>query len=598
MYYCRVGEELCWCYAFIGEKLRVRVDSLPSPPGSPLECSEEYNGLEVQRTTSTPSALAPDAFATPQKEASSQVAPRQITFSATQFDEETSDDEDSLDRDIKEFLVGDSISILKEGTVVMTQVIGRIVGKASKKVRKYVTTGHGTVAAIEVVRESEVVDESPNFLSDEEDAEAADGRNPSAVFATATSVTGVNEGFTIELSEQKSAPMSVLWKLFNNPKYRGGFLARSLFCEAAKEKDTKVLPSPWTGGTSLKATNNDKKMQEQEWLGWTENAVVNEWVRKRVFSIIVANPRPGLTVTWKGRSTQMAIHGVASIVVTESHRCRIAHLASDPKAKLLISLIYGPKADRSDVEDHDLRVTQLWTEVASEFVNAASWTPYADMALQIYSDIDVTMCPAPPGLDAATIKEIWMTLRTDWSRIQVAINSKTGASVLATGSVYDNVWNHFINGQKMVFAHKISAMYCFELWDVTNRQSGLPQWCNRTLPAGSGVSAGVEIGDSSMSSISSTPKSKSGTHVKEKGETTHVDSAARLCSLVETLVQSSNIAGSAVRKFEVLGAELRALQTAHDLTPDGDPMKPEIIERIRTCTRQLLSSRSSPLSPA
>jgi hypothetical protein len=353
------------------------------------------------------------------------------------------------------------------------------------------------------------------------------------------------------------------------------------------------LPSPWTGGTSLKSTITDKRTQEQEWLGWTENPIVNEWVRKRVFSIIIANPRPGLNVTWKGRSTQMAIHGEASIVVTESHRCRIAHLASDPKAKLLISLIYGPKPDRTDVEDHDLRVAQLWNEVANDFVNAASWTPFADMALNIYSDIDVTVCPAPPGLDAATIKEIWMSLRTDWSRIQVSIKSKTGASVLATGSVYDNVWNHFVNGHKMVFAHKISTMYCFELWDATNRQSGLPQWCNRTLPAGSAVSAGVS--DASTSSISTTPNSKPG---KEKGETPQ-DSAARLVGLVETFMQSFGTAGNEEsKKFDTIGAELRALQTALTVIPEGDDMKGQVVERIKTCTRQLLSFGHSPLSPS
>jgi hypothetical protein len=578
---CRAGEELCWCYAFLGEKVRVRVDSLPSPPSSPLDGQEERCALDVQSETSEQSAPAA-------------IAPLTINFGAAQFDEDT-DDEDDLG-EMKEFFVGESISILKEGNVLTTQVTGRIIGKTSKKVRKYVTRD-GIIAAMDVVRESEA---AAGPASDgDNDYEAADGQNPSAVYAAATDVGSAIEGLTIEFSDTKSAPMTVLWKLFNNPKFRGGFLARSLFCEAAKEKDSKVLPSPWTGGTSLKSTISDKKLQEQEWLGWTENTVVNDWVRKRVFSIIVANPRPGLNVTWKGRSTQMAIHGEASIAVTESHRCRIAHLAVDPRAKLLISLIYGPKPERSDVEDHDLRVAQLWNEVAHDFVNAASWNPFADMVLNIYSDIDVTVCPASPGLDVATIKEIWMSLRTDWSRLQISIKSKTGASVLATGSVYENVWNHFVNGQRMVFAHKISAMYCFELWDVTTRQSGLPQWCNRTLPAGSAVSAGVD--NCSEGSISSTPNGKAG---KEKGETSQTpqDSAARLVSLVETFMRSFgatvSVAGSdESKKFNVIDAELRALQTALAVTPDGDEMKTQIAERIKTCTRQLLSSRPAPLSP-
>ena len=74
-YNCRAGEELCWCYAFIGEKVRVRVDSLPSadtsPPGSPLEKEgeEERCELGVPSETPEPSAQA------------------QIQFSAAQFDE-------------------------------------------------------------------------------------------------------------------------------------------------------------------------------------------------------------------------------------------------------------------------------------------------------------------------------------------------------------------------------------------------------------------------------------------------------------------------------------------------------------------------------
>jgi hypothetical protein len=319
-------------------------------------------------------------------------------------------------------------------------------------------------------------------------------------------------------------------------------------------------------------------------LGWTENDVVNEWVRKRVFSIIVSNPRADLTVTWKGRSTQMAIHGAASIVVTESHRCRIAHLAVDARAKLLINLIYGSKGERSDVEDHDLRVAQLWNEVARDYINSPQWVPYTNMTLPIYHDIDVTACPPEPGLDASTIKEIWMALRTDWSRLRVATESKTGASLLVNGSIYENVWNLFVCGTRMVFAHKISAMYCYELWDTN--YSMLPQWCNRTLPDKTAVSAGVS--SDSMSLSTSTPKSKSSTQGKEAPQ---ADTSARLCTLLESFMTS---AASDVGKFKSLGAELRALQTADSLFSEGDPMKAQIKERIKLCTLRLLASSEHP----
>jgi hypothetical protein len=382
--------------------------------------------------------------------------------------------------------------------------------------------------------------------------------------------------------------MQSLWKLFNNPKYRGGVLARSIFCEAAKEKDTRVLPKPWTGGNCLKSTITDKKVQEQEWLCWTDDAVVNEWVRKRVFSILISNPRPQLTVTWKGRSTQLAIHGDASIEITESHRCRIAHLAGCDRSKLLINLIYGSKGERQDVEDSELRVAQLWSEVARDFVNSASWLPYLDTALPIYGDIDVTVCPARPGLDGATIKEIWMALRTDWSRLNVAIKSKTGASLMATGSRYENVWNHFVCGNKMHFAHRVSTMYCFELWDQCTQNGGLPQWCNRTLPEGTALSAGV----ASSSESFATPKSKTHSQGREGKETPQTDHSARLCDLLHTF-GNRMLPSSDAGKFQAIDAELRALQTARSALVDEPELQTEITNRIKTLSRNLLFSKLS-----
>ena len=56
----------------------------------------------------------------------------------------------------------------------------------------------------------------------------------------------------------------------------------------------------------VKSSIAEERLQETEWNNWTDNDKVNEWVRKRVFSIISANPRPNLVVTWMGRTTPMA----------------------------------------------------------------------------------------------------------------------------------------------------------------------------------------------------------------------------------------------------------------------------------------------------
>ena len=655
MYNCRAGEELCWCYAFVGEHIKIRVDDQASPPGSPEDVraenaeagqaqlerrefdvrSDETSKPSTPAATATtqsasfsvsiqnapdeaasaaPAATTPSQMCTPlrgteshrgiREDGSPQLGsgagsafqtPLRSTGSNSilfNFDEPISD-EDVHEEEWTEFVAGDNIRIKKKGSVVQDVVTGRMVSKQNGKVQRYVTATFGVISARDVVRDCDtprpasgpVADQLSDDDDNKRDDATIDAANPSAVFALASTRQGTDH-LVFELGDRDSAPMPALWKLFNNPKYRGGFLARSIFCEATKEKDTNVLPMPWTGGTSLKSTIADKKVQEQEWLGWTENDIVNEWVRKRVFSIIVSNPRADLTVTWKGRSTQMAIHGAASIVVTESHRCRIAHLAVDPRAKMLINLIYGSKGERSDLEDHDLRVAQLWNEVARDHVNAPQWVPFSVMTLPVYDNIDVTACPPQPGLDATTIKEIWMALRTDWSRLQVATKSKTGASLLVNGSIYDNVWNHFVCGNRMVFAHKVSAMYCFELWD--KHDGMLPQWCNRTLPNETGVSAGVSTSADSMSLASSTPKSKS--QGRDGKETPQPDSSARLCTLLETFMKAS------ASDMISLGAELRALETADNLIKDGDPMKTQIKERIRQCTIKLLSGSDRPAS--
>jgi hypothetical protein len=575
----------------------------------------DASSSQLSPVTTSPCDMS-TAFETPEKEATTTKMPeaQSLSFEEHQFDEFTTDDDDdeSVHSDQKQYVVGSRIEFWKSGQCISDSVTGRILGRKNKEVLRYVTAQNGQVPACDLVLLTSQLDtprgvtpqpQHAHTSDDDSDADVIDAQNPSAVYAARTRENPTeitpSSGLCFELGDKESAPMAAMWKLFQQPKYRGGFLARSLFCEAAKEKNIKVLPKPWSGGTSLKSTVAEKRVQEQEWLNWTEDDRVNEWVRKRIFSIIIANPRPDLTVTWKGRSTQLAIHGDASIVVTESHRCRIAHLAVDPQSKLLINLIYCGKNERSDLDDSEMRVTQLWAEVARDFVNAQSWIPYADTALPIYSDIDVTACPASPGLDGATIKEIWMALRTDWSRLQVAIKSKTGASVMATGSIYDNVWNHFVCGAKMVFAHKVTTMYCFELWDKCNRSAGLPQWCNRTLPTGTAVSAGVGSSSESLS----TPQSKATTQHKdgkEGKETPQTDHSARLCSLLETLVQtSSHDAG----KFQAFDAELRALQTAQALIPAHDELHVQITDRIKALTRKLLAGNKSdqgfsPLSPS
>jgi hypothetical protein len=161
-------------------------------------------------------------------------------------------------------------------------------------------------------------------------------------------------------------------------------------------------------------------------------------------------------------------------------RCRIAHLAVCPRARSIINLIYGPKNDRENLDDFNQRVSQLWQEVAGQFVNAREWQPTSTVEyFNVFNDLDPTEAPPAPGLDVETLKVVWHQLRTDFSRLMNALYSPTGASNTAGDAFFKIAWENFINGTKMSFQNKRVTMYTFMLWFAANTH--LPQWCKRTL---------------------------------------------------------------------------------------------------------------------
>ena len=210
-------------------------------------------------------------------------------------------------------------------------------------------------------------------------------------------------------------------------------------------------------------------------------------------------------MTWKGRTS--AVGGSAAlpvVTITDSMRCRIAHLAVCPKARRLINLIYGPKNERENLDDYNLRVGQLWAEVADQFGNAAAWMPESSVEYySLFDNIDTTVAPPQPGLDVATIKNTWMTIRTEWSRLVNALYSPTGASGTAGDVLYKNAYENFICGTRMQFNNKPVTMYVFMLWISSG--TTLPQWCNRTLNPKAQLRVGV---DGDAPSFMSPDKSK------------------------------------------------------------------------------------------
>ena len=74
----------------------------------------------------------------------------------------------------------------------------------------------------------------------------------------------------------------------------GGFLARSLFSFAAK--DSVLGAHKWSGPTSV--TQNKRELMDMriKFLEWTEVAATNEWVRSKLYNIIVTNPKTYATL--------------------------------------------------------------------------------------------------------------------------------------------------------------------------------------------------------------------------------------------------------------------------------------------------------------
>jgi hypothetical protein len=186
-------------------------------------------------------------------------------------------------------------------------------------------------------------------------------------------------------------------------------------------------------------------------------------------------------VKWKGRTQAIgSCSDLPKVTITDSMRCRIAHLAVCPKARRLVNLVYGPKNERQTLDDFNLRVAQLWQEIASEFINASAWQPMSSIEyFNVFNDLDPSQAPPQPGLDVESMKDVWHALRTDFSRLMNALYSPTGASNTAGDQFFKLAWENFINGTKLSFQNKKVTMYVFMLWFAEETQ--LPQWCRRTL---------------------------------------------------------------------------------------------------------------------
>jgi hypothetical protein len=289
-----------------------------------------------------------------------------------------------------------------------------------------------------------------------------------------------------------------------------------------------------------------------------------------------------------GRTSAVAASSdLPTVTITDAMRCRIAHLAVCPKACTLINLVYGAKGDWENLDDHDLRVAQLWLEVATLFVNNAAWQPSSSIEYyNTFAGFDPTICPPAPGLDVPTIKSTWMSLRTDWSRLVNAIVSPTGASGTAGENLFKCAWENFINGTKMTFHNKPVTMYVFMLWWTMGKE--LPQWCRRTLNEKAQLRMGVPLDKAPFTSPTKgndrpdraeTPPAameKLLAILQKKWDTPKVEDAA--------IIQETAIAG----RMTCIQSQLKALHAARSLNAAAGICTAALDEAIGKVTTKLV----------
>ncbi len=122
------------------------------------------------------------------------------------------------------------------------------------------------------------------------DAELYDVHNASAVDNAAIEASAPHsDDVHIDLGHSDASGMPSWWDMFLNSKCGGGFLARSLFSAAAQ--DSVLGSQKWAGPTSVTQKKQVLSDMRSKFIEWNENPTVNEWVRAKIFHIIVTNPK-------------------------------------------------------------------------------------------------------------------------------------------------------------------------------------------------------------------------------------------------------------------------------------------------------------------
>ncbi len=307
--------------------------------------------------------------------------------------------------------------------------------------------------------------------------------------------------------ELSSMSAQEIWdRLFSNKKLKGGYIARSLFI-SGRMIDSKIC-EPWIGNKTLCTKKAELSDQRKLFLQWAGEIRVLRWVRKEIFTTVVARPQTYKLLDVKHAEYQaqsMQCEGsskkvtLAAIEATDDTMARIAHLACTSESRNLLHMIYGTKT-REYIDQPDLQAPALWQDLANQFINNPDWTFNRVHVSQ--TNIDATKFPNP-GISGDCVRDCFTAIKASFGTLSNAVFARTGCN--STGEeMYGQVWKNYINGKYLYFPRPEVAMYTFKLWNETD---SLPKYCIKELHPEAAVRVGV--GSNSSYTLPVTPRSSS-----------------------------------------------------------------------------------------
>jgi hypothetical protein len=442
------------------------------------------------------------------------------------------------------FEIGDFCNVIasKFGPGTVTgKVTGRIISRSTRNVMKYVVSAKGNSVVVpcrNIVEsfggEMLLCQESADQDDIECDANGAGDdlgiENESGRLAKELSGDSSIETFDVAKMSAHDIWHSILLKRNLN----GGMLTRSILIAATNDSSCQPL---WSGVTFQEKTVPLKKLQGSNFIQHFTPTHKIAWLRMKLFSIVASNRNTyaKIRVTFNGHtSLSLATSGAPEL--TDDLRCRISHLALDPTSARVLGVIFGSRDNLEKTDNKSLSHTALWNDLARLYVNNEVWQPYsaAIEGVNACDSIDVTVAPPSPGLDGATVSDVFLECRTDWTRLKQRVFCSTGCN--STGrQLLSDVWSNYVCGGRLKFQRNVVTMYVFTTWHAAGKS--LPELCNRQLPPGQQLIIGVNA-PVFQTPEKSTPPAGSSSSTKVRGRGNLQQPLSQIADVMNLLAKS------------------------------------------------------------